>query len=203
MFLTDAELGDRTFFVAAILAMRQSRFTVWAGAITALGGMTALSAFLGKAFPMLLDKRMTSTLAALLFAFFGLQLLLDWWRMGGDKGENEEIAEVESELDAESGTVFTKTGIFALLSPVFVKSLSMTALAEWGDRSQIATIALAASKDIYGVIVGAIIGHCVCTSLAVIGGRFLASRISERMVTLIGGIMFITFALITVIGKLQ
>ena len=33
----------------------------------------------------------------------------------------------------------------------------MTFLAEWGDRSQIATIALAAAKDPYGVVAGGVV----------------------------------------------
>ncbi len=206
LLILACELGDRTFFVAAILAMKNSRFTVWTGAIAALGAMTVLSALLGKAFPMLLDKKITSALAAFLFAFFGLQLLRDWWRMRADgtDEENDELVEVENELaDKKSSPVRPSYGVLALLSPIFVKSFTMTALAEWGDRSQIATIALAASKDVYGVIIGGIIGHAICTSLAVIGGRLLATRISERMVALIGGVLFISFALITASGKLD
>jgi len=38
-----SELGDKTFFIAAILAMRHSRLMVFTGAIAALGLMTVLS----------------------------------------------------------------------------------------------------------------------------------------------------------------
>ena len=38
-----SELGDKTFFIAAILAMRNPRITVFAGAMLALGLMTVLS----------------------------------------------------------------------------------------------------------------------------------------------------------------
>lgn len=38
-----SELGDKTFFIAAIMAMRHSRLTVFSGAIGALGLMTVLS----------------------------------------------------------------------------------------------------------------------------------------------------------------
>ena len=38
-----SELGDKTFFIAAILAMKNPRLTVFAGAMAALGLMTVLS----------------------------------------------------------------------------------------------------------------------------------------------------------------
>ena len=63
-----------------------------------------------------------------------------------------------------------------LPTKVITLSFTMTFLAEWGDRSQIATIAMAASKDPYGVTVGGILGHSLCTGMAVIGGRMLATR---------------------------
>lgn len=78
---------------------------------------------------------------------------------------------------------------------VYIQALTLTFVAEWGDRSQIATIALASSKNIMGVIIGGLIGHAFCTGLAVVGGRMLASRISEKTVALVGGILFILFAI--------
>lgn len=38
-----SELGDKTFFIAAIMAMRHPRLTVFVGALFALGLMTVLS----------------------------------------------------------------------------------------------------------------------------------------------------------------
>ena len=57
----------------------------------------------------------------------------------------------------------------------------MTFLGEWGDRSQIATIAMAAGQDYWWVTGGAISGHAVCTAAAVIGGRAIAGKVSMRV----------------------
>lgn len=70
--------------------------------------------------------------------------------------------------------------IIAFLSAIYFKSFTLTFLAEWGDRSQITTIILGAREDVYGVILGGILGHAICTGIAVIGGRLLAQRISVR-----------------------
>lgn len=77
---------------------------------------------------------------------------------------------------------------------VFAQSFTLTFFAEWGDRSQIATISLASVNDPIGVTIGSFVGHAACTGLAVIGGRLLATRISERQVALAGGIVFLLFA---------
>ncbi|XP_016999018.2 uncharacterized protein [Drosophila takahashii] len=101
--------------------------------------------------------------------------------------------------DAESGRRRPqKRGPAYFTMRILAQAFTMTFLAEWGDRSQLTTIILAASKDVYGVIAGGIIGHCICTGLAVIGGRLVASKISVRTVTIVGGIVFIGFAIYAV-----
>jgi putative Ca2+/H+ antiporter (TMEM165/GDT1 family) len=42
-----SEIGDKTFFIAAIMAMKYSRLTVFAAAILALAIMTVLSVVMG------------------------------------------------------------------------------------------------------------------------------------------------------------
>jgi putative Ca2+/H+ antiporter (TMEM165/GDT1 family) len=84
------------------------------------------------------------------------------------------------------------------LSPVFVQVFILTFLAEWGDRSQISTIVLAASQSPVGVAIGSILGHALCTAGAVIGGQMIASKISVKTVTLAGAILFLCFGVYTV-----
>ncbi|KAL7670024.1 hypothetical protein ACOME3_004966 [Neoechinorhynchus agilis] len=83
----------------------------------------------------------------------------------------------------------------SVLLGVVCQAFVMTFLAEWGDRSQITTIILAASENVIGVCLGGIVGHAFCTGIAVIGGKVLASKISVRTVTLFGGIVFVAFAI--------
>ena len=58
----------------------------------------------------------------------------------------------------------------ARLQSSSIHDYRMCITAEWGDRSQIATITLAATYNPYGVTAGAILGHSICTGTAVLGG---------------------------------
>jgi len=197
------EIGDKTFFIAAVLAMRHPRYLIFAGAIAALAVMTVLSVLVGYALPSLLPRKYTHYASAALFLYFGLRLLRDATKMEAGK-TSEELEEVEEELghathkkDIEGNGGEDDQG--KAKGPntwrIFSQAFMLTFLAEWGDRSQIATIALAAAKDPVGVTLGGVTGHAMCTGLAVVGGRMLASRISERTVAYFGGAIFLVFAL--------
>lgn len=54
---------------------------------------------------------------------------------------------------------------------------------------------LATHKNALGVAVGATLGHTICTSIAVVGGSMLASKISQGTVATIGGLLFLGFSL--------
>lgn len=236
-----SEIGDKTFLIAALMAMKHDRLLVFSAAFSALIAMTILSAVLGHAVPTLIPKRFTNFLAAALFLVFGARMLREGLAMSPDEGVTAEMQEVEQELEEKEhlarqqgrrrssispyalemglGRTSTRksrsgsrlpspprspsssperspsprrsnlTGIMIglnnllslLLSPAWVQTFVMTFLGEWGDRSQIATIAMAAGQDYWWVTGGAVSGHAVCTGVAVIGGRAIAGKVSLRV----------------------
>lgn len=59
----------------------------------------------------------------------------------------EEYKEVEQQLSGnDTSCVRIRSLLRSVLSPIFVEAFVMTFLAEWGDRSQITTIVLAARE---------------------------------------------------------
>ena len=171
-----SEIGDKTFFIAALLAVRHARAVVFLGSWSALTVMTALSAIVGAAAPTLINAETTHRAATTLFFVFGLRSLRDAMTSSGDDGDASELDEVEAELAGRRRR--------SRASAVFAESFAVTFLAEWGDRSQIATVGLAAASDVLGVTLGGSLGHAACTGVAVLGGRRLADRAqnSERVV---------------------
>ncbi|EKD02828.1 hypothetical protein A1Q2_02903 [Trichosporon asahii var. asahii CBS 8904] len=81
-----------------------------------------------------------------------------------------------------------------MTNPVFAQAFALTFLGEWGDRSQITTIAMAGAHSVPVVAFGTILGHSLCTLLAVMGGRLLSTKLSVKHITMLGALSFICFA---------
>ncbi|VDK34752.1 unnamed protein product [Taenia asiatica] len=183
-----SELGDKTFFIAAILSIDHPRLLVYGGAMFALVTMTVLSALLGFATEVL-PRVYTYYASGFLFILFGVKMLKDAYSMKPEDTK-EEYKEVEQQLSANeiretAPCVHIRSFLRGILSPIFVEAFVMTFLAEWGDRSQITTIVLAAREDVTGVIAGGVLGHGLCTGLAVLAGRIVAQRIPVKWCKLV------------------
>lgn len=200
LLITVSELGDKTFFIAVILAMRYSRWLVFLAVLTALALMTVISVLFGQVVSLLPAIYIRYGEIAL-FLGFGGKLIYDGLQMK-DQSPDHEVAEaaeiVDQSIEQSAKQSFTAEGNFSSFwhTPIiklFIQGFMMTFVAEWGDRTQIATIALAAAKNPWGVTIGAICGHAICTVIAVLGGRLIAGKISEKTITLLGGGLFLIF----------
>lgn len=196
-----SEIGDKTFFIAGLLAMKTSRFVAFLGSMAALGVMTIISVLIGQIFHAVPSGfgegiPLDDIAAALAFAFFGVKTLVEAWQMDENSPSvmDEELADAQETVDS-SRTVkeITWTGqLVSIFTLVFA--------AEFGDRSFLSTIALSAAQNPISVAGGAIAAHGVATGVAVSGGAVLAKYISERVIGIIGGSLFIVFAVTTAFG---
>jgi len=194
-----SELGDKTFFIAALLAARASKVLTFAGCAGALAIMTIVSVLIGQIFhqvPTGLTRGLPidDYVAIASFVFFGVKAIIDAAQIEDDGAGIAEESEEASETLQKSG-LYEKSGW-----PLVFEACTLTIAAEIGDRSQIATIALAAAQNPYLVALGAIAGHCVATGMAVLGGSFISKYLSERVIGFVGGALFLVFAFTTAIG---
>jgi Ca2+/H+ antiporter, TMEM165/GDT1 family len=72
-----AELGDKTMPVTAALAARDSPVATWFGATLGITASGALAVFVGRALGDRLPRRATRIGASVLFALFGVLLLVE------------------------------------------------------------------------------------------------------------------------------
>ena len=117
-----SEIGDKTFLIAAILAMRHPRMLVFAGAFGSLVVMSILSAAMGHLLPTLIPRSWTQAAAALLFLVFGTRMFVEARQMEGGSGKiQEEMREAEEEIeddDAEhDGTGLPSAGVDGSVAP--------------------------------------------------------------------------------------
>lgn len=200
-----SEIGDKTFFIAALLATRKSNIAVFSGTFGALAAMTVISVTLGRAFHYLDDLIPHSQLplddlaAVVLLVYFGVSTLVDAASMEGSKAE-EEKQDAELAIAGISGN--GNIGFQAAASTV-AATFALVFVAEWGDKSFFSTIALAAASSPVGVVTGAIAGHGAATVLAVLGGSFLSEYVSEKLIAYVGGVLFLVFAATTLVGILN
>jgi putative Ca2+/H+ antiporter (TMEM165/GDT1 family) len=120
-----SEIGDKTFLIAAIMAMTNPRILVYSASITALILMTLISVFLGHLLNQFIPPLLIHCLSSLLFLVFGAVMLKN------PPNLNEELNDVEKLLQAEE----EKQSLWKTWVQIFV----LTFLAEWGDRSQISS----------------------------------------------------------------
>ncbi|KFK22022.1 hypothetical protein AALP_AAs61778U000100 [Arabis alpina] len=198
-----SELGDKTFFIAALLAARNNAATVFAGTFGALGIMTIISVVLGRTFHYVdeilpfrfgeTDLPLDDIAAVCLLVYFGVSTLADAISDDGLKADEEQK---EAEL-AVSELSANGAGIAAAANTI-ISTFALVFVAEWGDKSFFSTIALAAASSPLGVIAGALAGHGAATLLAVLGGSLLGNFLSEKAIAYVGGVLFLVFAAVTV-----
>eukprot|EP00882_Tetradesmus_deserticola_P008218 GHRQ01008663.1.p1 GENE.GHRQ01008663.1~~GHRQ01008663.1.p1 ORF type:complete len:309 (+),score=142.17 GHRQ01008663.1:187-1113(+) len=144
-----SELGDKTFFIAALLAMKLGRWISFVGSVAALAVMTLISVGIGAAFSRVPDALKSSLpvgemAGVALLVFFGVKALLaarDAQSSGASTSEEELAGAEEAVAEFESSSSGSKKPFASLLEVA-----GLIFLAEWGDRSMLATIALGAAQ---------------------------------------------------------
>jgi len=189
--ITLAELGDKTFFMALILAARHRARHVFIGAFGALTAVTLISLGLGYGLRELLPASVVPWLAAVLFLAFGVKLLIDARAMGADEADEEEEEAEKAVSEAESRGRITSAGA------VIWESFVLVFIAELGDRTQFTTIFLATAPAFTfgGLLAGTLLGHALVTWLAVGAGKWIGGRISEKWLYGLSGGLFLAFGL--------
>jgi putative Ca2+/H+ antiporter (TMEM165/GDT1 family) len=153
-----AELGDKSQLLVVSLASRLPRGQVLAGVATAAAVMQLASVGVGALLADRLPERPLQVGAAVLFLAFAVWTLLT----GPEDGAADRARTAGRSAYLVAGSAFL--------------------LAELGDKTMLATIALASRADRVGVWVGTTAAMVASSTLAVLVGGVLARRIPERVV---------------------
>lgn len=171
LFVTLAEMGDKTQLLAMAFATRFPAPTVLGAVFVATLLNHALAVAAGRLLTTVIPLEVISLVAALSFILFGL------WTIRGDTLEGEDKPR-------------SNLGPFLTVAIAFF-------LAEIGDKTQLATISLAVKySDPLGVLFGSTSGMVVADGLGIIVGIVLGKRLPEALIRLVSAGVFVGFGLL-------
>ncbi|MEV6420842.1 TMEM165/GDT1 family protein [Streptomyces sp. NPDC051662] len=168
-----AELPDKTMFASLAMGTRMRPLYVWFGTSTAFIVHVAIAVAAGGLIGLLPDW-IVKLVSALLFAFGAFMLL----RGGGDDEDEE-------------GEKKTVTGFW----PVYSTAFMAVFISEWGDLTQITTANLAANNGTWSTAIGSAAALMSVSALALLAGRFIATRVPLKTVQRIGGLCMLGLAI--------
>jgi putative Ca2+/H+ antiporter (TMEM165/GDT1 family) len=174
-----SEVGDKTQLLSLLLAARFKRpFPIIAGILVATIFNHALAGAFGGFLASLVTPDVLRWILGALFIGMGA------WALIPDKLDDDEKV-------ADAATTF---GIFWVTTVAFF-------LAEIGDKTQLATAALAARFDAFiPVVAGTTIGMLIADVPAVYLGRYAGAKVNAPWVRYVAAILFIAMGLITMFG---
>lgn len=167
-----AEIGDKTMLLAIVLAARlKAPWAILAGILVATMANHALAAFVGKEVAGLLQADWFRIAVALGF------IAMAAWTLVPDK------------LDEDENTVRSTGG-------AFMTTLVSFFLVEMGDKTQVATIALAAQfQAVLSVAAGTTLGMMLANGPAVFLGEAIERRISMKLTRTLAALLFLALGL--------
>lgn len=166
-----AEIGDKSQLVCMALAARYRAAPVMLGSILAFLLLNSLAVTLGVTIAGWLPEVFISTAVAILFAVFGVHAL-----------------RVEEELNNE------KVAIRSHGSILFGTFLLIT-VAEFGDKTQLAVIALSSTSLPLAVWLGSTAALITTSALGVWAGRTILQKIPITLLHRMSGVIFISLAM--------
>lgn len=175
LLLLVAELGDKTQLSVISLSSTYKAIPVFVGSMLAFLVVDGLSIVIGGPLLALLPIRYVQIISGIIFVIFGLLPL---------------IRKEEDETKAQDKKRSTKP---------LLASFSLIALMELGDKTQILTITLAAQSNPIMVLAGMILAFTVLTSLAVLIGAKLVSRLPMKWVKIGTSVLFIAIGIISIL----
>ena len=174
-----AEMGDKTQLLSLMLAARYPKqaLAIIGGIFIATIANHACAAFLGHWLTSFMSPDLLKWILGLSFVGIGLWLLVP-----------------DHIDDAEDSKVADRA------FQVFLLTLGLFFVAEMGDKTQIATIALGAKySDVLSVTVGTTLGMMLANAPAVWIGQIFTKRMPIKWVHAVAAITFISIGIATLI----
>ena len=164
-----AEIGDKSQLVCMALAVRYRAAPVALGAIGAFLLLNTLAVVFGAAIANWVPELAISIIVSIMFLIFGIQAL----RTVEEEGLDDDYVKVKSQHH------------------IFLSTFALITLAELGDKTQLAVVALSTQGLPLSVWVGSSLALATTSLMAVWAGRTILQRIPIVLLHRFSGILFL------------
>ena len=175
-----AELGDKSQLMALAFATRYRALPVLVGITIATAVVHLVSVLIGAGLGATLPRDAISIIAGL--AFFGFAV----WTLRGDTLSSDEAGRPNRSV--RSAVVAASVAFF---------------LAELGDKTMLATIALATREGLVGTWLGSTLGMVAADALAIGAGQLLGKRLPDKAIRWGAAASFVCFGVVLVLQGLR
>lgn len=173
-----AELGDKTQLLTMAFAARYRARDVLASVLVASAILMLIAVFVGRVLSELIPTSYVQLIAGFLFLLFAF-----WILFFGEEDEEEE--------KSRSG----KTPFLTVFG-AFI-------LAETGDKTQLAALALAVKYNaLFEVWIGATSGMFVANAIGIAAGNRIRAKFPEKLIKRAAATLFFLFGAVTLYGAL-
>ena len=175
-----AELGDKTQLLALGYGARHGMRTVAIGLTLGYAVAGAVAALVGGLLGATLPERPIGLAAGALFLVFAVVAWRDLDDGGGDSHNDDDDEDGRPERQVSTRSV--------------IASIALTiAVAEFGDKTQLATAALAAQANPFATWVGATVGAASAGMLGAVAGSRIGQRVEPRTIKMASAVLFALF----------
>jgi putative Ca2+/H+ antiporter (TMEM165/GDT1 family) len=167
-----AEMGDKTQLSILLLSSRtREYFRLLLGVMLAFLLADGIAILVGSWATNVIPVHLVKLVSGLVFILFGILIL---------KGDRDDDDVEESNLSAKRA---------------FASGFTMIFLSEWGDKTQIASALFATEYNPQMVFIGVMIALLLLSIMAIFLGKYLSSRIDRKVITKVGGALFLLIGL--------
>lgn len=165
-----AELGDKTQLSILLLSSKTKKHLyLLVGVVLAFLIVDGIAIAAGSWVSSIIPLRMVKILSGIMFIVFGLVML------------------IRKEKEDEPKKFYNNP---------FMAGFVLILLAEWGDKTQIASALFATKYNPVLVLFGTLIALTLVSIMAVYFGKFIAERINKKILTKVAAVVFIILGVV-------
>lgn len=168
-----AELGDKSQLLILLLASRvKKRLRLLFGIVLAFFIVDGVAILAGSWITTVIPISMFKIISGIIFIIIGILLLIK--------------KEPKDELK-----IYSKNS--------FLSGFLLIFLAEWGDKTQIASALFAAQYNALMVLIGVMLALTFLSILTIYFGKLISNKINKKVITKIAGVVFIGMGILSVL----